>query len=70
MGRTRGRTVSRGDLRVGECDQRVDLLRDILGLRNHETSFARWVRLLHTRLVADKIGEAMVGWFSVDARKT
>lgn len=38
---------------------------NILGLRNHETSFARWVHLLHTRLVADKIGEAMVGWISI-----
>ncbi len=38
---------------------------NILGLRNHETSVARWIHLLHTRLVADKIGEAMVGWFSV-----
>ena len=36
-----------------------------LGLRDHEKSFARWVHLLHTRLVAGKIGEAMVGWFSV-----
>ena len=38
---------------------------DILGLRDREASFARWVHLLHTRLVAGKIGEAMVGWFSV-----
>jgi uncharacterized iron-regulated membrane protein len=38
---------------------------DVLGLRDHEKSFARWVHLLHTRLVAGKIGEAMVGWFSV-----
>ena len=38
---------------------------DILGLRNHEKSFARWVHLVHTRFDADKIGEAMVGWFSV-----
>jgi uncharacterized iron-regulated membrane protein len=37
----------------------------ILGLRDHEASFARWVHLLHTRLVAGKFGEAMVGWFSV-----
>ena len=38
---------------------------DVLGLRDREKSFARWVHLLHTRLVADKIGEAVVGWMSV-----
>jgi uncharacterized iron-regulated membrane protein len=37
----------------------------VLGLRDHEASFARWVHLLHTRLTAGKLGEAMVGWFSV-----
>ncbi len=37
----------------------------ILGTRDRQKSFARWVHLLHTRLVLDKIGEAMVGWFSV-----
>ena len=37
----------------------------VLGLRDREKSFARWLHLLHTRLVADKVGEAMVGWFSV-----
>ena len=38
---------------------------DVLGLRDHEKSFARWVHLVHTRFDADKVGEAMVGWFSV-----
>jgi uncharacterized iron-regulated membrane protein len=37
----------------------------ILGSRNREQSFARWMHLLHTRFVAGEIGEAMVGWFSV-----
>src|SRR5947207_2226574 len=37
---------------------------DVLGLRDREQSFARRVHLLHTRLAAGKIGEAMVGWFS------
>jgi uncharacterized iron-regulated membrane protein len=37
----------------------------ILGLRDRETSAARWVHLLHTRLTAGKVGETMVGWFSV-----
>jgi uncharacterized iron-regulated membrane protein len=38
---------------------------DVLGLRDHEKSFARWVHLLHTRFVAGEIGEKMVGGFSV-----
>ena len=38
---------------------------EVLGLRDHEASFARWLHLLHTRLAAGKFGEAMVGWFSV-----
>ena len=38
---------------------------DVLGLRDHEKSFARWVHLLHTRLVAGEIGETMVGGFSI-----
>ena len=38
---------------------------EVLGVRDREKSFSRWLHLLHTRLVADKIGEAMVGWFSV-----
>ena len=38
---------------------------NLLGLRNREASFARWVHLVHTRFVAGKFGEAMVGWFSV-----
>ena len=38
---------------------------NILGLRDREKSFARWVHLLHTRLVAGDIGEKMVGGFSV-----
>jgi uncharacterized iron-regulated membrane protein len=37
----------------------------VLGLRDHEKSFARWVHLLHTRFVAGEIGEMMVGGFSV-----
>ena len=37
----------------------------ILGLREREKSFARWVHLLHTRFVAGDIGEKMVGGFSV-----
>jgi uncharacterized iron-regulated membrane protein len=37
----------------------------ILGARDRQQSFARWVHLLHTRLALDKLGEAMVGWFSV-----
>ena len=37
----------------------------VLGLRDHETSFARWVHLLHTRFVAGETGEMMVGGFSV-----
>jgi uncharacterized iron-regulated membrane protein len=37
----------------------------ILGVRDREKSFARWLHLLHTRLAAGQIGEAMVGWFSV-----
>jgi uncharacterized iron-regulated membrane protein len=38
---------------------------DVLGLRDHEKSVARWVHLLHTRFVAGGIGEQMVGGFSV-----
>lgn len=38
---------------------------EVLGLRDREVSFARWLHLLHTRLTAGKLGEAMVGWFSV-----
>ena len=38
---------------------------DLLGLRDHEKSLARWVHLLHTRFVAGEIGEKMVGGFSV-----
>ena len=38
---------------------------DVLGLRDHEKSLARWVHLLHTRLVAGEIGEKMVGGFSI-----
>ena len=38
---------------------------EVLGVRDREKSLSRWLHLLHTRLVADKIGEAMVGWFSV-----
>jgi uncharacterized iron-regulated membrane protein len=37
----------------------------VLGSRNRETSLARRLHLLHTRLVAGDIGEQMVGWFSV-----
>lgn len=37
----------------------------VLGLRNREQSFARWVHLLHTRLVAGKLGEAVVGWLTI-----
>jgi uncharacterized iron-regulated membrane protein len=32
----------------------------VLGLRNREKSFARWVHLLHTRLAAGDIGELVV----------
>jgi uncharacterized iron-regulated membrane protein len=38
---------------------------EVLGLRDREQSFARWVHLLHTRFVAGEIGEKMVGGFSV-----
>jgi uncharacterized iron-regulated membrane protein len=38
---------------------------EVLGLRDHEKSFARWVHLLHTRFVAGEIGEKLVGGFSV-----
>ncbi len=38
---------------------------NILGLRDREKSFARWVHLLHTRFVAGDIGEQLVGGFSV-----
>ena len=37
----------------------------VLGSRDREKSFARWLHLLHTRLVAGDFGEALVGWFSV-----
>jgi uncharacterized iron-regulated membrane protein len=37
----------------------------ILGSRDRQRSFARWVHLLHTRFVAGGVGEALVGWFSV-----
>jgi uncharacterized iron-regulated membrane protein len=37
----------------------------VLGLRDREKSFARWVHLVHTRFVAGDIGERMVGGFSV-----
>ena len=37
----------------------------VLGLRDRERSFARWVHLVHTRFVAGDIGERMVGGFSV-----
>jgi len=33
----------------------------VLGLRDHEKSFARLVHLLHTRFVAGDVGEKMVG---------
>ena len=38
---------------------------EVLGLRDHEKSFARWVHLVHTRFVAGEMGEKMVGGFSV-----
>jgi uncharacterized iron-regulated membrane protein len=38
---------------------------DVLGLRDHEKSVARWVHLLHTRFGAGEIGERLVGGFSV-----
>ena len=38
---------------------------DVLGLRDREKSFARWLHLLHTRFDAGEIGEQMVGGFSV-----
>ena len=37
----------------------------VLGLRDREKSFARWVHLVHTRFVAGEIGERLVGGFSV-----
>ena len=37
----------------------------ILGARDRQNSFARWLHLLHTRFVAGDIGEKMVGGFSV-----
>ena len=37
----------------------------VLGLRDHEKSFARWLHLVHTRFVAGEVGEKMVGGFSV-----
>jgi len=38
---------------------------ELLGLRDHEKSFARWVHLLHTRFDLGEAGEKMVGGFSV-----
>jgi hypothetical protein len=38
---------------------------DVLGLRDHEKSFARWVHLVHTRFDAGETDEKMVGGFSV-----
>ena len=37
----------------------------VLGSRDRDKSLARWLHLLHTRLVAGEIGERLVGWFSV-----
>jgi uncharacterized iron-regulated membrane protein len=37
----------------------------VLGLRDREKSFARWLHLVHTRFVAGDIGERLVGGFSV-----
>jgi uncharacterized iron-regulated membrane protein len=37
----------------------------VLGVRDHEKSFARWLHLVHTRFVAGDLGEKMVGGFSV-----
>lgn len=37
----------------------------VLGLRDREKSFARWVHLLHTRFVAGPIGEQVAGWLTV-----
>src|SRR3954469_1206897 len=38
---------------------------EVLGLRDHEKSFARWLHLLHTRFDLGEVGEKMVGGFSV-----
>lgn len=38
---------------------------EILGTRNRETSFARFLHLLHTRFVAGQVGEWIAGWFTV-----
>ncbi|HEY2907484.1 MAG TPA: PepSY-associated TM helix domain-containing protein [Vicinamibacterales bacterium] len=38
---------------------------EILGMRNREQSFARFVHLLHTRFVAGEIGEHLAGAFTV-----
>ena len=37
----------------------------VLGLRDMQQGFARWLHLLHTRFVAGEIGEKMVGGFSI-----
>jgi uncharacterized iron-regulated membrane protein len=37
----------------------------VLGLRNREKSFARWLHLLHTRFAAGPIGEQVAGWLTV-----
>ncbi len=37
----------------------------ILGTRDRERSFARWLHLLHTRFLAGELGELAAGWFSV-----
>jgi len=38
----------------------------VLGTRNtQETGFARWIHLVHTRLVAGENGERFVGWITV-----
>src|SRR3954470_18716072 len=37
----------------------------VLGFRNRETSFARRLHLVHTRLAAGDFGELLVGWFDV-----
>ena len=37
----------------------------VLGLRDLQKGFARWLHLLHTRFVAGDIGEQMVGGFSI-----
>lgn len=37
----------------------------VLGVRNLQTSFARYIHLLHTRFVAGRSGEIFVGWLTV-----